>query len=173
VSSEVGGREHVLGEATRAQSERRRSVGAARAVGGVERGAAACEHREMLAEVWGSCCSRSTSTGRRAQQCSEWARRRCGARGQGQRQRQRAMDGLRRGRRAVCSRRWCCRVLWSRWATLEHLCRSSGPPSLPQTSPTGAPSVSERRRLDGRACTTDCFCNAYYSPQSPHIAILK
>lgn len=82
----------------------------------------ACEHREMLAEVWGSCCSRSSLNQQRPPVRVQ-ARRRCGARGQ----RQGAMGDSRRGRLAACTRRRWCRVWWLRW---EHV----GAP-LPQSSP--------------------------------------
>ena len=161
-SAKLAGASMSYGEATRAQGGRRMSVGVTGAVGGVERGAAACEHREMLAEVWGSCCSRSrsTSSGRRAQQCSEWPRRRCGAR----EQRQGATGDLRRERMAVCTRRWCYGGAVVALGDVGAPLPESGPPSLPQTSPTGALSVSERRSLDERASTTNCFCNVCCSP---------
>jgi hypothetical protein len=80
------------------------------------------------------------------------------------------MGDLRRERMAVCTRRWCCGGAVVALGDVGAPLPESGPPSLPQTSPTGALTVSERRSLDKRACTTDSFCNIYHSL---HKVILK
>jgi hypothetical protein len=153
--TERAGARMSCGETTRAQGGGRAERGGRCVVCREAEGAAvaAGQHREMLAEVWG--CSTSSSD-RRAQQCTKRTRRRCGA---GE-QRQRAM-----GKLAHAEEDWQCALagggaescgcavcrLRLLWRTLEHLlCRRQAKPSFAAAAADVSDWCSHYERNAGR-----------------------